>query len=210
MIRRTPLYTALAGTAGLAASFASPLLAGVQTLSSDEMVETYVKDSAVIVVPKERRKTEADRRRIIRSLTISPGEPVLTEAEEEAYREALERYQREGKADALANTEEEFLRRALLLPQEELARAQPPRDLTPNIPPIIFGQQAEIPDEPFTQTFLNDQLGVGYDGQSLNFSIGNPPGIDNIQVPHGINDGPVTLTPRPGGGFDLSIEVPDR
>jgi hypothetical protein len=210
MIRRTPLYIALAGTAGLAAFFTSPLMAGVQTLTSDEMVETYVKDSAVIVVPKERQKSEADRRKILRSLTISPGEPVLTEAEEEAYRDALERYQREGKADALKNAEDEFLRRALLLPQEELARAQPPRDLTPNIPPIIFGQQAQIPDEPFTQTFLNDQLGIGYDGQNLNFSIGNPPGIDNIQVPHGIDEGPVTLTPRPGGGFDLSIEVPDR
>lgn len=186
MIRRTPLYLALAGTAGLAASFTSPLMAGVQTLSSDEMVETYVKDSAVIVVPKDRQKSEADRRQILRSLTISPGEPVLTEAEEE------------------------FLRRALLLPQEELARAQPPREFTPNIPPIVFGQQAEIPDEPFTQNFLNDQLSVGFDGQNLNFSIGNPPGIDDIQVPHGINEGPVTLTPRPGGGFDLSIAVPDR
>ncbi|KPQ01425.1 hypothetical protein [Marinobacter sp. HL-58] len=210
MIRRTPLYIALAGTAGLAASIAPPLVAGVQSLSSDEMVETYVKDSAVIVVPRERQKSEADRRKILRSLTISPGEPVLTEAEEEAYREALERFQREGKSDALESAEEEFLRRALLLPQEELARAQPPRDLTPNIPPIIFGQQAEIPDEPFTQTFLNDQLSLGFDGQNLNFSIGNPPGIDDIQVPHGIDEGPVNLTPRPGGGFDLSIEVPDR
>ncbi|WP_421910862.1 hypothetical protein [Marinobacter sp.] len=210
MTRRTPLYIALAGTASLAASFTSPLMAGVQALTSDEMVETYVKDSAVIVVPKERRKTDADRQRIIRSLTISPGEPVLTEAEEEAYREALERFEREGKKGALESAEEEFLRRALLLPQEELARAQPPAEFTPTIPPIIFGQQAEIPDEPFSQTFLNDQLGVGFDGQNLNFTIGNPPGIDNIQIPHGINEGPVTLTPRPGGGFDLSIAVPDR
>ncbi|HEY9120009.1 MAG TPA: hypothetical protein VIN33_09640 [Marinobacter sp.] len=210
MTRRTPLFIALAGTAGLAASLASPLMADVQSMTSDEMVETYVKDSAVIVVPKQPQKTEADRKQILRSLTISPGEPVLTEAEEEAYRNALERFQREGKADALENAQEEFLRRALLLPQGELARAQPPRDLTPNIPPIIFGQQAQIPDEPFTQTFLNDQLGIGFDGQNLNFSIGNPPGIDNIQVPHGINEGPVTLTPRPGGGFDLSIKVPDQ
>jgi len=210
MNRRTPLYIAMAGSAGLALSLATPLMAGVQTLTSDEMVETYVKDSAVIVVPKDRQKAEADRQKIIRSLTISPGEPVLTEAEEEAYREALERFQQEGKKGALESAEEEFLRRALLLPQEELARAQPPKEFTPTIPPIIFGQQAEIPDEPFTQTFLNDQLGVGFDGQNLNFSIGNPPGIDNIQVPHGINEGPITLTPRPGGGFDLSIAVPDR
>ena len=106
--------------------------------------------------------------------------------------------------------EEEFLRRALLLPVDELARAQPPADFTPRTLPIIFGQQPEIPDEPFTQTFLNDQLGIGFDGQNLNFSIGNPPGIDQIQIPEAINEGPITLTPRPGGGFDLSIKVPDQ
>lgn len=204
MIRRHLLATAI----GMAVS--SPSLGGVQALTSDEMVDTYVKDSAVIVVPKERRKPEADRKRIIRALTISPAEPVLTEAEEEAYREALRRYTEEGKADALENAEDEFLRRALLLPQEELARAQPPAEFTPTIPPLIFGQQAQIPEEPFTQTFLNDQLGIGFDGQNLNFSIGNPPGIDQIQIPEAINEGPITLTPRPGGGFDLSIAVPDQ
>lgn len=206
MTRRTSLSIAVAGTV----LFNGSVFAGVQTMTSDEMVETYVRDSAVIVVPKDQQKSEADRQRIIRSLTISPGEPVLTEAEEEAYREALQRYQDEGKSGALESAEDEFLRRALLLPQEELARAQPPADFAPQIQPIIFGQQAQIPDEPFTQTFLNDQLGIGFDGQNLNFSIGNPPGIDRIEVPHAINEGPINLTPRPGGGFDLSIAVPDR
>ena len=179
MKRRHLLTTAISGLV-----VALPAFGGVQTMTSDEMVETYVKDSAVIVVPKE--------------------------AEEEAYREALQRYVDEGKTDALENAEDEFLRRALLLPQEEIARAQPPAEFTPTIPPIIFGQQAQIPEEPFTQTFLNDQLGIGFDGQNLNFSIGNPPGIDQIQVPQAINEGPITLTPRPGGGFDLSIAVPDQ
>ncbi len=201
---------AAAMTATLAVAAAVPVLAGVQAMTSDEMVETYVKDSAVIVVPRENRKSEADRQRIIRALTISPGEPVITEAEEEAYREALQRLTDEGKSDALANAEEEFLRRALLLPQEELARAQPPAEFTPTIPPLIFGQQMQIPDEPFTQTFLNDQLGIAFDGQNLNFSIGSPPGIDQINIPQGINEGPIRLTPRPGGGFDLSIKVPDQ
>ncbi len=208
--RKHPARLALGIAAALAGSASLPAMAGVQVMSSDEMVETYVKDSAVIVVPKENRKTEADRKRIIRALTISPGEPVITEAEEEAYREASQRLTEEGRSDALANAEEEFLRRALLLPQEELARAQPPAEFTPNIPPLIFGQQMQIPDEPFTQTFLNDQLGIGFDGQNVNFSIGNPPGIDRIQLPQGINEGPITLTPRPGGGFDLSIQVPDQ
>ncbi|WP_239985805.1 hypothetical protein [Marinobacter salexigens] len=204
----TKIAAAIAVTLSAAASV--PVIAGVQTMTSDEMVETYVKDSAVIVVPREGRKTEADRQRIIRALTISPGEPVVTEAEEEAYREALQRLSEDGQSDALTNAEEEFLRRALLLPQEEIARAQPPAEFTPNIPPLIFGQQMQIPDEPFSQSFLNDQLGIGFDGQNLNFSIGNPPGIDQIHLPQGINEGPIQLTPRPGGGFDLSIQVPDQ
>ena len=41
MNRRTPLYIALAGTASLAVSFSSPLMAGVQTLTSDEMVAVF-------------------------------------------------------------------------------------------------------------------------------------------------------------------------
>ena len=203
-MRRTLLAAAITAT-----TF-TPSWAGVQTMTSDEMVETYVEDSAVIVVPRQQQKSEADREKIIRALTISPGEPVLSEAEEEAYREALQRYLDEGKKDALSDAEEEFLRRALLLPVDELARAQPPADFTPRTLPIIFGQQPEIPDDPFTQTFLNDQLGIGFDGQNLNFSIGNPPGIDQIQIPEAINEGPITLTPRPGGGFDLSIQVPDQ
>ncbi|MEC9387051.1 MAG: hypothetical protein VX393_11875 [Pseudomonadota bacterium] len=196
--------------AAITATTFTPAWAGVQTMTSDEMVETYVEDSAVIIVPRQQQKSEADREKIIRALTISPGEPVLSEAEEETYREALQRYLDEGKKDALSDAEEEFLRRALLLPVDELARAQPPADFTPRTLPIIFGQQPEIPDEPFTQTFLNDQLGIGFDGQNLNFSIGNPPGIDQIQIPEAINEGPITLTPRPGGGFDLSIQVPDQ
>lgn len=196
--------------AAVIAATAAPVSAGVQTMTSDEMVDTYVEDSAVIVVPKERQKSEADRQRIIQALTISPGEPVLTEAEEEAYREALQRYLEDDRKDSLTDAEEEFLRRALLLPVDELARAQPPAEFRPDIPQLIFGQQPEIPDEPFTQTFLNDQLGIGFDGQNLNFSIGNPPGIDRIDIPQAINEGPVNLTPRPGGGFDLSIQVPDQ
>lgn len=201
---------ALALSAAAASCVSSTVLAGVSTLSSDEMVDTYVKDSAVIVVPRERQKPEEERQRVLRALTISPGEPVLTEAEEEAYRQALQRFQEEGKLDALENAEQELLRRALLLPQEELARNQPVADFTPNLPPIIYGQQIQIPEEPFNQSFLNDQLGIGFDGQNLNFSIGNLPGVDQIQVPHGINEGGVQLTPRPGGGFDLSIPVPQQ
>ncbi|QSP93734.1 hypothetical protein LPB19_11040 [Marinobacter salinisoli] len=204
-------HSQLIAASVVGASICLPASAGVRTLTSDEMIETYVKDSAVIIVPQDRpKKSEADRRRIIRALTIAPGEPELSEAEEEAYRQELQRLADEGKSDALERAEEEFVRRAILLPQQELAKAQPGVvDFSPNIPPIIFGEQLVIPEGPFEQTYLNDQLGLSFDGQALNFSIGSPPGIDNIQIPRGINEGPVNLTPRPGGGFDLSIQVPD-
>lgn len=200
----------LLGSLGAGVLLSAPAVSGVKTLSSDEMVDTYVQDSALIMVHPDSREQQQERERILRTLTISPGEPVMTEAEEEAYREALARLEREGKLDALESAEEEFLRRALALQQDELARAQPIADLTPQIAPVIFGQQAQIPDEPFTQNFLNNQLGINFDGENLNFGIGQPPGIDNIQVPRGINEGPINLTPRPGGGFDLSIKVPDQ
>lgn len=198
----------LAGMSGLIISL--PVNAGVRTLTSDEMVETYVKDSAVIVVPQSQRKSDADRRRILKSLTISPGEPVITEAEELAYQDSIRHYQSLNQDDALVQAEEEFLRRALLIPQDQLALAQPPANFNPEIPTIVFGQQAVIPDEPFTQMFLNDQLGINFDGQNVNLSFGNLPGVNQITMPQGINDGPVRLTPRPGGGFDLSIQVPDQ
>jgi hypothetical protein len=210
MTRPTFLSTLSLGALGLGVLLSNQALAGVKTLSSDEMVETYVQDSALILVHPDSEQQEEDRERILRTLTISPGEPVLTEAEEEAYRESLARLQQEGKLDALESAKEEFLRRALARSQEELARAQPPQEFTPQIQPIIFGQQAQIPDEPFTQNFLNNQLGINYDGENLNFGIGRPPGINNIQAPRAINEGPISLTPRPGGGFDLSIEVPDQ
>jgi hypothetical protein len=218
MIRPTSLRLYSLAPLGLGvmlASLSAPAaMAGVQTLSQDEMVDTYVEDSALILVhPDSRepsREEKAEREKILRTLTISPGEPELTEAEEQAYRDALARLEQEGKLDALESAEEEFLRRALAFSQDELAGLQPPREFTPQIPPIIFGQQARIPDEPFTQNFLNNQLGINYDGENLNFGIGTPPGIDNIQVPRAINEGPISLTPRPGGGFDLSIKVPEQ
>lgn len=204
MIRRNALYLALTGVMAL------PVQAGVESLTSEEMVDTYVRDSAIIIVPRDQQKPQQERQRVIRSLTISPGEPAIQESEEQAYLNALRQYEELGKDEALERAREEFLRRSLFLPREELARAQPPANFQPTVSPIIFGQQAEIPDEPFSQTFLNDQLGIAFDGQNVNFSIGNPPGIDRINVPQAINEGPIQLTPRPGGGFDLSIAVPDR
>lgn len=199
------LLTVMIGAVG-----SLPAFAGVRSLTSDEMVETYVKDSAVIVVPRRQQQSEADRRRILRSLTISPGEPVQLEAEAEADRSDIQFREDEERFASLREAEEEFIRRTLLTPTAEIAAIQPPDYEIPNLPPIIFGEQLIIPDGPFTQSFMNDQLGIAFDGSSLNLSIGNPPGIDQISLPQGIDEGPITLVPRPGGGFDLSIQVPEQ
>jgi hypothetical protein len=150
------------------------------------------------------------REETVSSLTISPGEPAIDESEEQATASIFRRNQLADNNEALENAREEFLRRALIFPTDQANRVQAATVLTPRPSPIIFGDQLQIPDEIFNQTFLNDQLSIGFDGQNVNFSIGNPPGIDNIDIPQSINEGPVQLTPRPGGGFDLSIAVPDQ
>ncbi|SFM55073.1 hypothetical protein [Marinobacter zhejiangensis] len=205
MKQQSILLTAIIGAVG-----SLPAFAGVRTLTSDEMVETYVKDSAVIVVPRQQQRAEEDRRRILRSLTISPGEPVQMESEAEAERAEFQFREDEERFASLKEAEEEFIRRTLLTPTSEIAAIQPPDYQILNIPPIIFGEQLVIPEGPFAQTFLNDQLGIAFDGSNLNLSIGNPPGIDQITLPQGIDEGPITLVPRPGGGFDLSIQVPEQ
>ena len=198
---------------------ASAAQAGVKTLSSDEMVDTYIKDSAIIVVPKQRQadqeaEEEQQRREeargVARTLVISPGEPEMTEAEREALMNKLRDEREEQWAFAEEVARQEQIRRSATFPSDQLAAAQPIPEFTPLEAPIIFGQQIEIPEGPFAQSFVNNQLGLQFDGQTLEFSIGNLPGVDQIEVPHSMNEGPVQLTPRPGGGFDLAIEVPQN
>lgn len=204
MFNKRILVVAVASTLATSAS------AGVESLTSDEMVDTYIEDSAIIIVPRAQQKSEEERQRVIRSLTISPGEPAIQESEEEAYANIFRKSEYQDNEEALQDAEEEFIRRSLQMMANEAALAPQVADLNPTLPPLIYGQQMVIPDQPFTQTFLNDQLGIGFDGQNVNFSIGNLPGIQPINIPQGINEGPVLLTPRPGGGFDLSIAVPDQ
>jgi len=200
----------LAMTVGAAAT----AQAGVKSLTSEQMVDTYMKDSAIIVVPKQRQQTaeeKAERERqkaTARTLVISPGEPVTTEAEEEAQRRNLQEEREEQLEFARLLTEEERQRASLLRPEAQIAALQPEPEFSPLVPPVIFGQQLEIPEGAFNQTFFNNQLGLNFDGQTVEFQIGTPPGIDRINVPQSINEGPVRLTPRPGGGFNLAIDVP--
>lgn len=185
-------------------------IAGVESLSSEEMVDTYVKDSAIIVVPRQREeRAQPSRDQVIQTISISPGEPVITETDMARVREQILASQRASMRDTEALAREQQIRDTLNRPLEELAAIQPTMQTMPEISNLVYGQNPQVPDQPFTETYLNNQLGLGFDGQNLQFSIGNLPGVSQINIPQGINEGPVQLTPRPGGGFDLNIAVPD-
>jgi len=196
---------------GLGLAVASFAQAGVQSLSSDEMVDTFIQDSAIIVTPREATTTPSaaeTRRQVVRALIV-PGEPKMTEAEELVITGLLRETRMDALREAQQFADEAHIRRALLFPGGQIAGAQPELAIQLPAQPIFGGSPAMIPDAPYNKSLFNDQLGLSYDGQTLQFSIGQPPGIDQINIPHAIDEGGIQLTPRPGGGFDLSIAVPD-
>jgi len=199
-------------TTGLTLSLSAGAYAGggVQTLSSDELVDTFIQDSAIVVSPSGERQAptlDESRQRAIRAL-VMPGEPIVTEAEEEQMAWQQRNRRLESLADAQQVARDEFIRRSAISADDQLAALQPSIDTRLPLEPIPGYGMPEVPDAPFTK-MANDQLGIAFDGDTLDFTIGNMPGIDNIEVPHGIDEGPVQLEPRAGGGFDLSIAVPD-
>ena len=207
-----PILTVTALAAGLVAG--SALADGVRSLSQDEMVETYIQDSAIVVSPRRDRQTrtiEESRARAIRAL-VRPGEPIRTEADETQTVMDMQRHRMDSLEQAQNYAEQEFIRQALASPADQLQGLQPQIDLSLPQPPIPkYNETLVIPDGPFTRSFENGQLGMSFDGETLNFSMGNnPPGVGAIDLPKGIDEGPVQLTPRAGGGFDLSIDVPQQ
>lgn len=203
MMIRSILFTAL-GCAVVASA-----QAGVKSLSSDEMVDTYIKDSAIIVVPRKLSPEEeaARQRKAATAITISPGESPVTDESKQAQVDKTQEGLEQQADNAISNAEDQFIKASLGLPQTS-ALAPPPPEVAAIGPPKFWGQDIQVPDAPFDISGFNDQVGLGYDGSQLTFSIGDPPGVDGINVPYPINEGPIQLTPRPGGGFDLVIDVP--
>lgn len=206
-----PIMTVTALGAGLIAG--SALADGVRSLSQDEMVDTFIRDSAIVVSPREDRQArsiEESRARAIRAL-VRPGEPVRTEAQETQTTMGVQEQRMASLDEAQRFAQQEFIRRTLASQTDQLEGLQPQIDLAlpqPSIPGIGV---PEIPEGAFSRNYYNDQLGLAFDGETLDFSIGNNlPGVNQIDVPHSIDEGPVQLTPRAGGGFDLSIDVPQQ
>jgi len=194
------------GVTALTAALSANVSADVKSLTSSELTETYIKDSTIIVTPKK-RKTQTQKK-ALGSITISPGEAAVSETEEllEFESAALEvDLQNEG---AIYNAEEQLRELAFTStgPAAEALRLKIPTIeyvavTPPNLPPF-----AEL--DTFTYNPIGNDLGLSRSNDQLTFSFGNLPGVNNIQMPQGINEGPVQLVPRAGGGFDLTIDIP--
>ncbi|TVP58183.1 MAG: hypothetical protein EA349_04925 [Halomonadaceae bacterium] len=210
-------------TAGLTLSCLAGLAhSGVRSLSADEMVDTFIQDSAIIVAPRtvphtsqpdtgetpDESQVRAPSRQQVLHAIIRPGEPLITEAEYMAVDESFRHRRMDSIHEAQRMAEQEFMRQAARFPEGRAAGEQPQLETRLPAQPLYGNSGIVIPDAPFQQTMFNDQLGLAFDGQTLQFSIGQPPGVSQIDLPHGISEGPIQLTPRPGGGFDLKIDLP--
>lgn len=207
-----PILTVTTLSAVIAAS-GGALADGVRSLSQDEMVDTYIRDSAIVVSPRQERQApsiEESRARAVRAL-VRPGEPIRTEVDETRSVMGMQERRMASLDEAQRFAQQEFIRRTLASQADQLEGIQPQIDLAlpqPSIPGIGV---PDIPEGAFSRNYFNDQLGLAFDGQTLDFSIGNNlPGVSQIDVPQSIDEGPVRLSPRAGGGFDLSIDVPQQ
>lgn len=221
-ISATSIVKTSALASAIALSTASmACLAGVKSLSSDEMVQTYIKDSAIIIVPQKKsekeqaeekkKQLEEEENSVIKTLTISPGEPVVTESDKQQVLNKQQQANSDQVSGAVQTAQQQLVKQTLQTPLDQISNAQPVPNFTPEITPVVFGQRnsVTIPDTPFTQSAFGNQLGLSYDGQKVTFSFGNNlPGVNQITMPQAIHQGGIDLTPKPGGGFDLSIAVP--
>ncbi|WP_250658380.1 hypothetical protein [Alkalimarinus coralli] len=200
--------SAVLSITALAALLSVNVSADVKSLTSSELTETYIKDSTIIVTPKKKKK-EAQKKSL-GSITISPGEPEKTEEEELLeFEQAV--YENDAQTiGAILNTEEQLRELAFSTsgPQIEALRPKVPDIEIPyNTPP-----EFEFIDitQNFTYAPVGNDLGLSRNEDQLTFSIGNLPGVNTINIPQGINEGPVLLVPRQGGGFDLTIDIPQN
>ncbi len=206
MNRKLSYAIAWAVTSGFLVAASSN--AEVKSLTSEELTDTYVKDSTIIVTPAPKPKQQ-----VTRTFTISPGEPVKTEAEEQADRGNLI-------AEDWARFEQQAVDAALRNEQAALA-AVPSLELAPLNPRVLPHPNLTIPEGAFTFEQLlgqtqtqpvtlpyGQELGFTSDGQELTITIGNLPGVDPYLLQQRIQGGLVDLRPRDEGGFDLTLTIP--
>lgn len=202
------LFRAHAVLAGIAAAqFITPAQAEVKSLSSSELTETYIQDSTIIITPKKAPET---RTRSVSSLTIAPVERTDQDIQElenaQQHRDGtLTSFELDD--DTMRSASVDAAINPAVLP--EVAPYEDPQFSTP-IADIFDDERYRAPDGNFDIEYAGQDLGLSRSENQLTFSIGNLPGIDKIELPHGIDEGPLQITPREEGGFDLTINIPQE
>lgn len=193
----------------LAAGLANGSQAEIQSMSSGEMTDTYVKDSTIVVTPAK----TAEKPKQVVTYTISPGEPVKSDAELQAEHDQAVRQDKEAIDAANQNARE--------VEEKYAGLATPQVEFPPLIPrEIPYG--IEIPDGAFTlQNLLGqnnpnalpygDQLNFGTtDGERFVLTIGNIPGYDPVNLDQSYKGQFLELQPRDTGGFDIILTRPPQ
>jgi len=196
--------------AGLALLNPTVTFAEVKSLSSSELTETYIKDSTIIVTPKK-QKAQTEKK-TYSSLTIAPVESSDSDID------MLNHQQNHANSTQTSFAlNDELLRSAAI--ESSLAA-----ELEINIPTyveantlpmseILDDPRYKVPDGNFDYTYIggggSSDLGLSRKDNQLTFSIGNLQGINQINLPTEINEGPLQIIPRAGGGFDLTINIPE-
>ncbi len=202
LVKRTILVSAMS-------LFGAAAQADVKSLSSNELTETYIKDSTIIVTPKKQAAASDEAvNKKLSSITISPGDAPVSDEEKQYEFEKNTLDSSNQLNAAIANAEDRVREAALSVDQAALGTIQP------TIPEIVFANPRPtlpgvvIPEGDFNMSFVGNDLGLSRTGDQVTFSFGNLPGVDTINVPNGINGDSVQLIPRQGGGFDLVIDIP--
>jgi len=192
--------------------FYTPSVIGeVKSLTSSELTETYIKDSTIIITPKQ-NKNEV-KQKTYSSLTIAPVENVDLDIDQ------LQNMDRHIRSTATSiMLDDDSLRSAsidsALLPGLDVDIPTPLEYETKPVAEIFDDPRYIVPEGDFDFTYMgnsnNNDLGISREGEKFTFSIGNIPGINPIHIPEAINEGPLQINPREGGGFDLTINIPDR
>lgn len=185
-------------------------LAEVKSLSSSELTETFIKDSTIIVTPKQQKAT---RQQTVTSLTISPTD--VSESEIEEINHAEEHMKNADNSFALTEEDERYYKwkrgtkkglnqgeSELTIPDYDTINAQPP------IAEILDDSRFAVPEgDQWARMYAGNQLGVSMNGKEFTISIGNPAGVDPIRIPEAVQNDRVSIMPREGGGVDLTFKL---
>ena len=203
MKRHAKLAFVLCASTGLLTPFASQ--AEVKSLSSSELTETYIKDSTIIVTPK--RNKQATKKKTYSSLTIAPVENNDQDIEELKHAQT-----HNIGTEATFVLSDESLREAsiasTLSPEQAITVPSFREVTTVPIAELYDAPRYTVPEGDFDFSYVGNDLGLSRTDNQLTFSIGNLPGVQPINLPDGINEGPLQIVPRSDGGFDLTINIP--